>query len=172
MRACACGERRWRAVGLFGMLLLFPVLAGCGGGGQGTVSGKVIFKGKGPFKDKGLPGGRITFRPVDPKQSPVTVPIDPEGTYEAKVPVGEALIAVDNRELAPPPKMTAPPGLPKIKLPPGAKPDAPSTEPSPSAAQKLPGKYQPILDKYADADKSGLRITVKGGSQAEDFEVK
>ena len=168
MGARACGGR---AVGLFGLLLLLPILVGCGGGGEGTVSGKVTFKEKGPFKEKGLPGGRITFRPVDPRRNPVTAPIDPDGNYEARVPVGEALVAIDNRELEPAGKF-GPPVIPGLKLPPQPKQPVSPAEPSPNAPEKLPGKYQPISEKYYSPDKSGFRITVKGGSQAENFEVK
>src|SRR5215472_3203134 len=96
MKRGARGKRAWWAAGRLGLLLVLPLLAGCGRS-KGTVSGKVI------YQNKGLPGGWITFRPVNPRLNPVTVPIDPDGNYEATLPVGEMLIAIDNRELEPPP---------------------------------------------------------------------
>src|SRR5260370_3544559 len=159
-------KRGWRVAGRLGLLLLAPVLAGCGGS-QGTVSGKVI------YKNKGLPGGRITFRPVDSRLNPVTVSIDPDGNYEAKLPLGQMLIGIDNSELAPPPaRKGAAPAIPGLKLPRGGKPDAPSTEPSPTAPQKLPGPFVYIPVKYYDPYTSELKFTVEKGSQPHDIELK
>jgi hypothetical protein len=155
-----------RLMGRLGLLLLLPILAGCGNG-KGTVSGKVI------FKDKGLPGGRITFRPADPKKNSVTVPIDPDGNYEVQLPVGEVLVSIDNSELQDRPARPVPvSALPKINLPRRGKPDAAPAEPPPTAPEKLPGKYERIPAQYADADRSGLTFTVEGGAQTKNFELK
>jgi hypothetical protein len=75
----------------FVFALLLPLLGGCGKG-RGTVSGKVI------YLNQPVTGGWLTFRPADPRENLVTVPIRPDGRYEARLPVGEVKIAIDNRE--------------------------------------------------------------------------
>jgi hypothetical protein len=99
-------------VGCFGLLFLLPVAAGCSGQSQGKVSGQVVFNGK------PLPGGRVTFRPADPKLNLVNVQLDEQGNFAAVLPAGEVKVSVDNREL----DATPIPG-PGFKLPPGLPPD-------------------------------------------------
>jgi hypothetical protein len=55
-------------------LLVPVVVAGCGPG-EGKVSGQVLFKGN------PLPGGTVTFSPVDTKYKPATGPIDENGRF-------------------------------------------------------------------------------------------
>jgi hypothetical protein len=156
--------RRGPALGL-GLLLLLPALAGCGHS-TGRLSGKVMFNGQ------PLPGGWLTFRPAEAGVNSVPVLIHEDGTYEATLPTGDVLIAVDNRELQPPDRSGPRPGLPPgIKLPPqdGA---AKAAEPSPAAAEKLKGRYVPIPDKFYRVESSGLKHTVKSGSETHDIELK
>ena len=147
--------------------LLVP-LAGCGRG-RGTVSGVVL------FQNKPLPGGLLTFRPSNPGENPVTVPISPEGRYEATLPTGDVLIGVDNRELLPPQKGGGPPpSLPSgIKLPPLKV--EPASGPA-GAKEKEPrkgaGQYVPIPDKYYSTDTSGLRYKVGKGNQSYDIPLE
>lgn len=152
-------------LGRLGLLVLLPILSGCGGK-TGTVSGKVIFKGK------GLPGGTITFRPANARLNPVTVAIDPDGKYEAEVPVGEAAICVDNHGLKTEDSGGASmPILPGLKRPPQVKPEPASGESS-SAPEKLPGQYVSIPEKFYLVETSGLQYTVQAGSQTHDVELK
>ena len=81
-----------------GLVLLLPLVVGCGPG-QGNVSGRVLFNGA------PLPGGRVTFRPADPRQNSVSAEIDRQGNYQAVLPAGEVKVCVDNRELEPPPRI-------------------------------------------------------------------
>src|SRR5262245_28101686 len=165
-------RRRGALASRSALLLALALAVGCGGG-QGTVSGRVL------YKDKPLPGGWLTFRPTDSRQNTVPVRIDDKGRYEATLPTGEVQIAVDNRELerlpaGPAPKIELPPG---IKLPPGAKAGggAPAPAPAPGPAdapEKLAGKYVPIPPKCCDAAPSGLRYTVQSGPQPHDIELK
>lgn len=157
-----CGAAR-----RLGLLLLLPVLAGCGSG-KGTVSGKVIYQGK------GLPGGRVTFRPADPRLNPVGVVLDAEGHYEVSLPPGEVVISVDNRELDPAAARAAPPPQlpPGIKLPRVPKPEAGPAEVSPNTIQNLPGRYRGIPPKFYSTDTSGLKYTVQKGSQTHDIDLK
>jgi hypothetical protein len=145
-------------------LLLLPVLAGCGQA-TGHISGKVIYKGQ------PLPGGRLTFRPADDRLNGVPAVIDASGNYEATLPAGDVTIAVDNRELQPPE-----PG-PRPKLPPGIK--LPEQDGAAKAAAdpgagggKLAGKYVAIPEKFYQAETSGLKYTVKTGSEQHDIELK
>jgi hypothetical protein len=159
--------RSWRVLASqVGFLLLLPALAGCGTG-KGTVSGKVLYKGK------AVPGGYVTFRPADGRQNEFTATIDENGDYEATVAAGEATICVDNRNLANDPgdgKRVAPTLPPGIKLPPGfaSGGDRPAG-PAPRAAEKQDGRYVPIPPKYYTAETSGLKYTVKRGSQQYDI---
>jgi hypothetical protein len=158
------------------VLLLVPILAGCGSA-KGTVSGRVLYKGA------ALPGGRVTFRPANPKVNAIPVELDEEGKYEVTLPVGEVRVSVDNRELQPP--SAVPRGVP-AGLPPEvqkalakAKTEAappPAAEPTPagnSAAPPKPrGKYVPIPDKYYTIENSDLKFTVEPGNQKHDLELK
>ena len=150
-----------------GPLLLLAALVGCGSG-TGTVSGRVLVgKAKEP-----LPGGLVTFAPVDSKHNVVTAEIDEQGHYEATVPAGEVRISVDNRSLMPPaasPPPSLPPELLKLKkLPPPTKVEAPA----PAGGVKASGRYRKIPEKYYRTDQSGLTFTVTGGAQKHDIELK
>ena len=152
---------------LFVLLLVFA--AGCGG--RGTVSGQVLYKGK------PVPGGWVTFRPVDGSANTVNARIDQNGHYEATLPTGEVKIAVDNRDLQPvPAEDGSGPALPPMfKLPAGLKPGPktpPAAVPSESASEKLPGDYVPIPEEYYTVESSHLTYTVKRGPQTHDIELK
>jgi hypothetical protein len=122
------------------------------------------------YKEKPVPGGLVTFRPVAPGHNPVNTYLDEEGRYELRVPVGEVVITVDNRELEPQGK-GPPPSLPGVKLPPiPAKGEAPQE--NPSAVQWPPGKYVQIPEKYARDEETDLKYTVKSGSQTHNIELK
>jgi hypothetical protein len=88
--------RLWlgRAVRL-AFLLALSLLAGCN-----TKYGKLT--GQVRLGNEPLPGGRLTFRPANPKYNSVTAPIGPDGAFEVTLPVGESAVSVDNRELQPP----------------------------------------------------------------------
>ncbi len=146
----------------------------CGGSSKVKVSGQVRYKGQ------PLPGGIVTFQPADTKFPTLAVLLDEQGNYEAMLPVGEVQVAIDNRELQPPP--AAPAGLP-ADLPPQVREalkKAKSSEPppasrpadNPSAPAKPRGKYVAIPEKYYTVEKSGLKFTVKPGEQTLDIELK
>lgn len=154
----------------FSMLFL-PCLLGCGAS-RGKVTGQVR------FQDSPLPGGILTFRSADPKQNPVSVELDEQGNYQATLPVGEIQVAVDNRQLKPPPARPpsglAPPlpqkaldVLSKSKPPSAAPPAAKPATPAPTR-----GKYVAIPERYYTVDNSGLSITVGPGNQKHDIELK
>src|SRR5262245_58213829 len=75
---------------------------------EGVVSGRVF------LGDEVLPGGRVTFRPADPRHNSVSAELDERGNYRATLPMGEVQISVDNRELGPVPLVASgvPAGLP------------------------------------------------------------
>jgi hypothetical protein len=146
-------------------LLLLPPLAGCG---QPTehISGKVIYNGQ------GLPGGLVSFRPANPSLNTVSAVIDPDGHYEATLPVGEVTIAVDNRELQPSERGPRPDLPAGIQLPAqegGVK--AGDAAPK-SGGGKPSGKYVLIPEKFYQAENSGLKYTVTKGTQTHDIELK
>jgi hypothetical protein len=170
MRRIAGGAGRPRFVGRLGLLLVLAVAAGCGPA-RGKVSGRVLLRGT------PLPGGLVTFRPDDPRQSPVSAPVDEEGRYEAVLPVGEVRVSIDNRSLLPRANLGAgltaglplPPEL--RKNPGGAGLGQAPTGPAEAGPPNPPGRYVPIPDKYYDIERSGLTFTVSGGDQEHNFEL-
>jgi hypothetical protein len=158
-----------------GLLLVFAVVAGCGGQRQGKVIGQVTYEGK------ALPGGWILFRPADARKNAVPVALDEQGHFEAVLPAGEVQVSVDNRELEPQTQEPAggsgiPPAL-LANLSPEAK-KALNAEKAEKAktkrregAQKGSSRYVKIPDRYYDVAKSNLTFTVEGGDQKKDFEL-
>jgi hypothetical protein len=154
-----------------GLLLLLALVGGCGPG-YGKVSGRVVYNGQ------PVPGGRVLFRPADPRQNSVSAEIDEQGHYEAVLPAGEVKVSVDNRELEPHATHWTGGGLPP-GLPPDLLKNIPKNTPEQSppasrdnAPSKLPGKYRRIPNKYYQVETSGLSFTVKGGAQEENLELK
>ncbi|MCI0465344.1 MAG: carboxypeptidase-like regulatory domain-containing protein [Gemmataceae bacterium] len=146
-----------------GLLSLALLLAGCGKG-NGTLSGKVTYKGA------ILKGGTVTFITSDTKGI-ARANIEPDGTYNAaNVPLGEVKVAVETNSVKP------------IKLPPQAKGGmfpkdvevpADAKEKSKSLAPVSdPERYVAIPKQYADPEKSGLKLTVTGGPQQHDIPLK
>ncbi len=152
---------RWHCVSLLALLLALPLVGGCRTN-IGTVSGQVLYKGK------PLPGGLLTFVPSQPGRNAMPVPLDDEGRFEVKLATGEVRICVDNRQLqgdSKPPTIAPPPGA---KIPAAPKGE---TKPSPSAAQKLPGTYVAIPEKYYRIETSELKMIVEAGVQTHNIEL-
>lgn len=106
------------------------------------MSGRVAHNGK------ALVGGSVTL--VGEGGTRVTGRINPDGTYKIdEVPVGLVKIAV---------KASSSPGLPPVLVP-----WAPE-ESDPEASDGVPAGY-------ADADKSGLTLTVAAGQQTFDINL-
>jgi hypothetical protein len=151
-----------------GALLLLAAASGCGGPGQGKVTGQVRFDGK------PLPGGRVTFRPADARQNSVSAELDEQGNYEVVLPAGEVKVSVDNSELERPPPMVG--GV----VPPGISPEAAKAL-GPARPAKPPpvgegggrraGRYVPIPERYYMVESSDLKFTVKRGEQKQDLEL-
>jgi hypothetical protein len=155
---------------------VFVLAAGCGPG-TGQVSGKVTYQGK------PVPGGRITFRPADPKQNTVSAELDADGSFPAiTLPTGEVTVSIDNREFEPQPAMG--PSVPaNIPLPPevarklGQKAAGPAPEVDPTKTADPPprprnaARYLRIPEKYYDVESSGLKFQVTGGDQTKNFEL-
>jgi hypothetical protein len=152
-----------------GLLIVFPLLAGCGVR-TGHVTGKVTYKGN------PLPAGWVYFRPADPARSMVSVQLAEDGSFEADLPAGEMAVTIDNRDWEPPPAAGAVPSVPanipisaeaRAKLgPAAAKPRNSEPRPSPKS-----GKYVVIPEKYYDLSTSGLKFTVTGEAQTQNFEL-
>jgi len=143
-----------------GALALFVVfgLVGCGGGGgKGTVSGKVTYKGT-PLK-----GGRVAFLTSN-KQNAVAE-IGEDGSYTAiNVAPGPAKISVSTSYLKENP-------LGRVRNQP------PKGQQAPEGYQMSSGgtdvkRYVKIPDQYESADTSGLTYDVKSGNQTHDIDLK
>jgi len=137
---------------------------------QVRLSGQVMFEGV------PLPGGLVTFRPVDPAQNSVAAEIAGQGNYEVTLPVGEVLVSVDNSALAPRPSVlpVLPPGL-LAEMSPEAKKALKGAQGNGSRAsvQSGPGqgggRYVPIPERYSDADTSNIKFTVQRGVDKKDI---
>jgi hypothetical protein len=140
-----------------------PWAAGCAQS-NATVSGTVKLDGK------PLPGGIVTFFPVQPGGFPASAQISEQGHYEITTPPGEYRIALDNRELKERDRTTKPPELPPgIKLPPPKEP--PPGKEAPPKKQGIAGRYVAFPPRYYSAEESALTYTVTGGSQTHDIEL-
>jgi hypothetical protein len=120
-------------------LLLIPTV-GCGDSEfVQSVTGSVSYRGD------SLTHGIVSFYP--PGGRPIGAPIQPDGTYQAKLPPGDYTVAINS-----PPK-----------LPEGIREGDPMPPPDPNA----------LPTRYAQPNQSGLRVTVsaEGRSQTEDFEL-
>jgi hypothetical protein len=162
MRATVFGSSWWRFVSCCSLLFLLSVVLGCGPA-KGKVSGRVLYDGK------PLPGGRVTFRPVDSTQNSVSAELGSQGDFEAVLPVGEVMVSVDNRELEP---RSAPDAdLPKdLPVSTEAKKHLGSAK-ADRATEKSSGKYVAIPSKYYNAETSNIRFTVTAGEQKHDIEL-
>jgi hypothetical protein len=147
-------------------LLIAVLVAGCHGHDHdtGRVSGRVLLNGA------PLPGGRVTFMPVDGR-NPVMAILSEDGTYPpVELPVGEVLVRVDNRELQQivAPRSFTPPARDLknalVKMGKGGQiPVPPSPKPS------IPGHYVKIDPKYHNTDTSGLGFRVEPGEFTHDI---
>lgn len=143
---------RGLATALFCAALL-PLLGCGGGGGTGTVSGKVT------YRDKPLPGGYITFVP-EKGSSVARGDIEKDGSYRVeKVPVGPVKIAVQALE---PPKYAAGNMSPAEVAKMGKKA---FQRAAPAPRMKLP-------ENFTDPEESGLTYTVKKGMQEYNIPLK
>ncbi|HTU20187.1 MAG TPA: carboxypeptidase-like regulatory domain-containing protein [Gemmataceae bacterium] len=117
------------------------------------MTGKVTYQGK------ALPGGFITF--VRDAGGSYSQKIEKDGTYRVPgVPTGPAKISV--RALEPPrhPEGMIPPSEIAKMGKGGVKPPTPTET------------YVRIPEKYGDAEKSGLTLDVKSGTQTFDIPLK
>jgi len=140
-------------------LLLFAVLVvGCSRSPlsreQADVSGTVFYKGK------PLPGGQIIFATA--QGHIVKAPIDPQGHYQCRVPLGEVQLAVDNRMLDPKPSSRQRPSVPEAAL---KHQGDPKEEP-------IRGTYVPLPTKYHAPESSGLKYVVTKGGQTYDVHLE
>jgi hypothetical protein len=163
--------RFWRSWICLLILPLALMIVSCGSS-QGTVSGKVSYKGQ-PVR-----GGTVSIFPA--KGGFKQAQIQEDGSYIiTKVPVGQATLTVETESAKPsstmPMQAQGAAGyyakMPKLEAPPGADP----SQAMPAAVrqeQKDPKRYVPIPDKYRDPQKSGLSLTVKGGKNPFDIDLQ
>jgi hypothetical protein len=156
-----------------GLLAVAALLGAAGCKSYGDVSGKVTYKGQ-PLK-----GGTVTF--TTPGKGSVSAPIAEDGSYTAaRVPAGEARIAVETKSVGPPAQTKGPAafkrGPPKLRPPKDKDLEsmpkdahAPMSGDLPKADYK---RFVPVPEQYADPEKSGLTFTVTGGPQTHDIDLK
>lgn len=145
----------------FSATFLLLILAGCGTR-TGEVSGEIVFKGK------PVPGGIVTFRPADESHNSVSYELGRDGKFKVELPVGEALISIDNREFEPRPATVAaiPPG---VNLPADV---VKGMQSSSKESSKVSDRWVKLPERYYQVETSNIKITVKGGKQSETIEFK
>jgi hypothetical protein len=161
----------------FLVLLCCLSLIGCGGPKFGKVSGKVTYQGK------PLPGGKVMFWPQAAGVNPVSVPLQPDGSYTAEaVPAGEVSVTVETASVSGKPQgfagqmaMGQPGGTPQHGGPPpevvkeiGDRMRKTGMIP----AQPERGNYVEIDPKYSRPDQSGFKTTVEPGEQTYNIDLK
>jgi len=114
------------------------------------VSGTVFFQGE------PLPGGQVSFVAVKGGFA-ASETIDENGKYQIKAPVGDVEIGVDNRMLR---QQFGKPTSPLRLKQPGAEESKP-----------LKGQWVDIPPSYSDPHTSGLKFTVKPGTQTHDIQL-
>jgi hypothetical protein len=143
-------ERVGSALGFLGLLTLLA-LAGCSSK-TGTISGKVLLNGQ------PLPGGDVSFVSVDQTGkvlSSQAAPIQSDGSYSiAKVPIGPVKITVEGKA-----------GIPKLDP---AKMNIPKTALPPIRQESA----VPVPRRYGKLETTDLALTVQGGSQEHNIELK
>jgi hypothetical protein len=161
----------WRlGIGLL-VLPLGLMAAGCGSS-QGTVSGKVTFQGK------VVPGGTVSIIPAK-GGGLVSGNIQEDGSYTiSKVPVGPAKVTVDTEALKPASAsapMQAMGNAGYYAKMPTPSPDSPGGGKigvGPKLSQGDPKRYMAIPRQYSDPEQSGLSLTVKGGKNEFNIDLK
>jgi hypothetical protein len=133
------------------------LLAGCGGGGKGDVTGEVTFNGE------PLPVGRITFLSEAGKKEAVSAYIV-RGKYTIKgCPAGPAKIGIESFDPPTPEQLNAAKQpLPQAK---GMQEHVKTPEVLKELASGPPLKHLRIPLKYANPEISELTYTVEKGSQ-------
>ena len=134
------------------LLLGMTWIAGCTGGGKGTVTGQVSFQGK------PLPNGRISFVCQEGKQAVYSSEIK-EGAYTIPdCPAGAVKITVETFK----PVKIDPKLMPKgLGITRDRDPNAPATA--------APDTYVKIPERYGSTETSGLTYSVIKGPQTHDI---
>jgi hypothetical protein len=152
-----------RLVGRAALAMIGIGLFGCGASGrsEAKVSGQVLLDGK-PLR-----GGTVRLVSPEPGTPSVIAQIDESGNYgPVQVPVGEIMVSVDNRTLAP----RAPRGA--IPLPKTVNPEIRAkmaANRGTAAAPPLNPNYTPIPERYYLGETAGLNFRVEPGEQKHDI---
>jgi hypothetical protein len=148
--------------------LFLVVVSGCNTSATpARVSGAITYKGE------PVPAGSITFQ-AD-QGGVFTYAISADGMYTGTdLPAGDMIVTIETESVNP----QAAAGRPKATMP-GAGGKKEGANPNDymekmKAMGKMPdspavGKYVKIPAKYADKAKSGLKVTLKAGSNVNDF---
>lgn len=140
------------------VLGLLMLVAGCSS--KASISGKVTYNGE------PMPGGSITFMPVQGGGGG-TAKIDPkDGSYEmTSLPTGKMKIGV-----APIVQPVMPRGMKPYGPPPGS--GAPPEALKGLNSGSTEGKHVPVPQEYTDPESSSLEVEVKSGKNTHNVELK
>jgi hypothetical protein len=150
-------------------LIVCLLLGTAGCASKGTISGKVLYRGK------PLPGGTVIFLPAVGTGA-FSSPIQEDGSYSlTQVPPGEVKITVETESENPAPHKTSEDTTKARKYIESMRKKMEEEMPGEGRTPpRLPSKarYVPIPAKYKDPEKSGMTYTVTGGKQTLDIVLK
>jgi hypothetical protein len=144
------------------LLSSFLLASGCSS--EGTVSGKVYYKGK------LLTSGSVSLFPED-KGGNYFSEIKSDGSYSfSKVPPGPAKISVLVGMKGPPPDLFSKMGRGKEAAMKGMKKHEGAMKEE--SKEREAGNEVVLPEKYANPEESGLKIDVQGGKQTHDIKME
>jgi hypothetical protein len=152
--------RSWRVL-IGGLCLCGTLLAAGCGGGKGSVTGKVLYKGQ-PVR-----GGNVSFVP-EGGGGVMSSPIEEDGGYTIRnVPAGTVKITVETESFRP----STMQGGPEGGAPEFMKKYVQKKNPELADPQRAK-RYVPIPAQYSDVSQSNLTFVVKRGNQEHDIDLK
>jgi hypothetical protein len=145
-------------------LALVVVIAGCGGPKRAPMA---MLTGKITYKDQKITLGDITFHPTSGDGSPQAGQILSDGIYEVSdLPPGEYKVTV-NADRYDPAKKPPPPRGARDKQQYKMSPRGKGWEDKGEST----GTFVAIPRKYADKEKTDLKVNVKAGKNSEDLKL-
>ncbi|OAI40644.1 hypothetical protein AYO40_04560 [Planctomycetaceae bacterium SCGC AG-212-D15] len=137
-----------------GVLLMLAAIAGCGATPRSPITGATV-TGSVRYQGNLVTGGTVRLVGVDDANLSMIGPIDGHGNYRVvNAPLGEMKVVIETES---------------------ARTDLRNffkKAPSENAPAGPPLKYVKIDPKYSDPNQTDLRITVEGGEQAHDIDLR
>jgi hypothetical protein len=150
--------RRSTKISRLAVAAALVVICGCGGG-VGTLTGKVTYKGKTVASGNVIVIGKDGIARYGK--------IETDGSYTiADVPVGEAQVGVNSPDPRPDPEKL------KVSTPGAKRGGRTQQDPISTTPTSDPALWFPLPEQYADATKSGITVKVEKGQTPKNIELQ